>query len=131
MPETPQFFVPAAATPEQAEAVYGQLADVCRKSVPSLPQRIYSITFRHDGEEWTATVGEKLSGTKYRITGKGSNKREVATPTADPAIVLAIFSGEPYFVVTNQIAGYIGSKWESVFMAGRPSRVTYFAPPLV
>lgn len=128
MSKAPQFFVPAATSSEQAESVYADLAVLCHKSVPSMERRIYSITYTHNGEEWTATVGERLSGTKYRTTGSGSKRREVATLVSDPAIVLAIFPGEPYFVVTNhRLAGNIRSAWENPFMAGRPESVTHFA----
>lgn len=127
MPESPKFFLPAAETTEQAESMYANLAATCHKAAPPAGQRIYSITFKHDGEEWTATVGEKLSGTKTHITGRGSKMRQTTYPVSDPAMVLAIFPGEPYLVVTSQIAGYVGSKWESIFMAGRPYGVRYFA----
>ena len=50
------FFVPAA-TPDNQESVYAELARLSRCAVPPVERRIYSITYTHDGEEWTATVG--------------------------------------------------------------------------
>ena len=41
---------------------------------------------------------------------------------SDPAVVQAIFPGDPYVVVTDKRPiGTARSKWENPFMAGRPS----------
>jgi hypothetical protein len=83
----------------------------------------------HDGEEWTATVGERLRGSKLRKTrrrGIGSIERTV--PLSDPAVVFAIFPGYPYMVVTNHGIGQsVGSAWANPFMAGEPRRITLFS----
>ena len=79
MTETPAFFVPAA-TPDNQELVYTDFANWCHMPVPPLKERIYSITYIHDGEEWTATVGESLYGVRRRITrskGKKIEKTEI------------------------------------------------------
>ena len=56
MPNAPPFFVPAA-TPDEQESVYADMAADCNRAVPDPDRRIYSITYVHDGAEWTATVG--------------------------------------------------------------------------
>ena len=126
MGDTPEFFVPMVPTKNQEE-MYSQLAQWCHQPVPEPQDRIYSITFVHDGEEWTATVGEYLRGVKYRQSRSKGHKVEQRVPLSDPAIVLAIFPGNPFVVVTNhQIAGDIDSAWENPFLAGEPISTTHF-----
>ena len=127
MPENPTFFVPAA-TPENRESVYASFAEWCKCPVPTLEKRIFSITYVHDGEEWTATVGESLRGTRLRTSRSGGRKTERTSHLSDPAIVLAIFPGSPFMVVTNhRIAGNVGSAWENPFFVGRPTSISYFS----
>jgi hypothetical protein len=130
MTEAPQFFVPAAK-PDDQESVYAEFAKWCRRAVPGPERRIYSITFVHDGEEWTATVGESLRGKRLRSTRSRGVKVEHEQPVSDPAVVLAIFEGLPYMVVTNHRLGgrNVGSAWENPFLAGQPKSVTYFSKP--
>lgn len=121
-----EFFVPAA-TPEDIDEVYASFAEMCHTSLPPPDRRIYSIRFIHDGEEWTATVGEQLRGTRTRTRQRRGNKVEVTNQLSDPATVLAIFSGVPFHVVTNAgpITGIV-SAWVNPFMAGQPESVSYF-----
>lgn len=128
MAAAPPFFVPAATTDNQ-ESVYAEFARWCSRPVPSLERRIYSIAFVHDGEEWTATVGETLRGKRFRTTHSRGMKIEREQPVSDPAIVLAIFPGIPYIVVTNHRIGgrNVGSRWENPFFAGEPDSVTLFS----
>jgi len=127
MEKIPQFFVPAA-TSENQESVYNSFANMCHVPIPEKSKRIYSITYIHDGEEWVATVGEQLHGVRIRITRSRGNRIERKTELNDPATVLAIFPGSPYFVVTNQrIVGDIGSAWENPFMVGNPKLITIFS----
>lgn len=129
MPEAPQFFVPAA-TPDNQESVYASFAKWCGRAVPSLERRVYSITFVHNGDEWTATVGESLSGRRFRTVRSRGVKLEREQPVSDSAIVLAIFPGVPYMVVTNHRIGGrdVGSAWENPFFAGEPTSVSFFSP---
>jgi hypothetical protein len=122
------FFVPAA-TPDNEESVYASFAEWCHCPVPSRDRRIHSITYVHDGEEWTATVGKRLEGIRLHKTRRGGRKNvERDIPLSDPAVVLAIFPGSPYMVVTNHRIGQsVGSAWENPFMAGQPRSVTYFS----
>jgi hypothetical protein len=124
----PKFFVPAATIDNQEE-VFESFAKWCNQVVPAPNRRLYSITYVHDGIEWIATVGERLTGERHRITRSKGKKIERREPVSDPAIVLAIFPGDPYFVITNQyLNGNNGSRWENPFMAGRPKSATYFEP---
>src|SRR6267143_4823594 len=108
MADAPSFFVPAA-TPDNQESVYAGFAEWCQRPVSPLERRIYSITYVHDGDEWTATVGEALRGIRYRTSRSKGKKIERTNQIGDPAIVLAIFPGVPFKVVTNhRIGGNIG-----------------------
>jgi hypothetical protein len=62
------FFVPGVDT-ERVEQAYVELAREVGRPVPPINARIESITFAHDKEEWTATVGHQLHG--VRTTGAG------------------------------------------------------------
>jgi len=126
MTEAPPFFVPAA-TADNQESVYEGFAKWCHCNVPPMGQRIYSITLVHDGEEWIATVGQQLSGSTIADPRSRAKVRRFSRPVSDPALVLAIFPGNPYMVVTNhRLAGNVGSRWENPFMAGIPTSITYF-----
>ncbi len=127
MLEAPPFFVPAV-TPETQESIYADLAKGCGLSSPPFGKRIYSIVFVHNGEKWTATVGETLRGVRNHITKSRGTKVERSCPVEDPALVLAIFPGVPFKVVTNhRIERNVGSAWENPFYAGEPNSVTYFS----
>jgi hypothetical protein len=124
-----EFFVPAA-TAENIDQVYASFAEMCHASVPPLDRRIYSINFIHDAEEWTATVGEQLRGGRTRTRRRGGRNVDVTNQLSDPATILAIFPGKPFWVVTNAkpITGIV-SAWVNPFMAGQPQSVTYFDAP--
>jgi len=137
MADAPAFFVPFAE-PDKQEEAYADLAGWCHKdcapivtwdrdSVPPPGQRVYSIAFTHDGEQWTATVGEQLRGVqikKSRVRGKQVERR---IAKGDAATVLAIFPGECYVVVTNGGIGGVVSAWGNPFLAGKPYSVTRFS----
>jgi hypothetical protein len=134
MSEVPQFFVPTvipAVKPDNQESVYAELARWCGRVVPNPEKRIYSITFVHDSERWTATVGESLRGRRIRTKRSRGMRIEREEPVSDPAVVLAIFAGVPYMMVTNHRLGEqrVGSAWENPFLAGEPESVTYFSGP--
>lgn len=59
----PSFFVPGV-TPEYQETEYEKFAKWCSRTAPKIGSRIYSITYIHNDEEWTATVGKPLRGKK-------------------------------------------------------------------
>ena len=127
MAQAPSFFVPATS-PETQEVMFADLARFAGRPVPGLSERVHSITYIHDGEEWIATVGEPLHGVRYQTTGSKDKKIERGHPVADPAVILAIFPGVPYKVVTNSHpVGNVRSAWENPFFAGQPKSVTCFS----
>ncbi len=121
-----KFFVPEVDAAE-TESLYAALAAFSRSQVPPANQRIYSIEFVHDGEEWTATVGKQLKGFKTRTRRRKGKKVEVPTGISDAATVLAIFAGSPYLVVTDaRPIRDVASAWVNPFLAGRPKEVEFF-----
>jgi len=125
-----KFFLPAAIDDEQAERNYVAFAKWAGCAVPSGGSRIECIRFRHDGEDWVAEVGKPLSGMRVEEKRRKAGRVTVRTPLSDPAIVLAIFPGDPYMVVTHaRPITDMHSEWSNPFMAGRPSDVVYFDPP--
>lgn len=126
MDSAPAFFLPALP-PNKYEEVYAQLAKGCGCAVPSPERRVYSITYIHNGERWTATVGQQLKGTQTKRFGSRGDQREVSYPIDDAAIVVAIFEGYPFQVVTDGgLAAGGRSKWENPFFAANPGSVVYF-----
>ena len=122
----PRFFIPTQSADAQ-ESVYAQLAKSVSSAPPASGKRIYSIRFRHNGVDWTATVGEILAGTRTKTVGHGISRREVSSPVTDAALVIAIFSGNPFFVFTDSgLAQSSRSGWQNPFMAGIPDAVSYF-----
>lgn len=128
MAQAPAFFLPPIAHYDASEqdAAYMEIAEKCGRPVPT--QRVYSITFRHDSDYWSATVGERLTGSKTRQIGAKHKGTEQTTRLDDAATVVAIFPGTPYLVVTD--SGIISggrTSWENPFYAGVPTSVTYFS----
>lgn len=126
--KAPEFFVPKAEPGEQ-ESAYVELAAWAQRQVPPAKDRVYSITFEHDGVEWTATVGERLKGHTIANPRARAKMRRIERPRGDSATVLAIFAGPPYIVVTDGGAITGGSTaWANPFMAGQPTSATHFRP---
>jgi hypothetical protein len=118
------FFVPDE-TPENQEAVYSDFARLCQREVHEPNLRIYSIVFVLHGIEWTATVGKKLQGIQKVSSHSNGRKVERLSTVSDPAIVLAIFQGNPFMVFTNhKRVKNVGSRWVNPFMAGQHKLVT-------
>ena len=88
-----------------------------------MDERLYSISFRHDGEDWIATVGEQLRGTKTLVKRVKGKKIEGVVPLSDGATVVAIFPGTPYRVWLDGSP----SAWTNPFYAGNPTVVVRFA----
>lgn len=120
------FFLPGV-DPGQAEDLYLEVA--AELGVPPLPvgQRIASISFDHNGESWTATVGEQLSGQR-EVPARRTRSRQGflpqlprVTPLSDPATVQVIYEGQDCFhVVTDRYWApkNRASQWESPFVMG-------------
>jgi hypothetical protein len=127
---TVQFFIPQIEPGDTAEKVLGEFAALCRRSVPPPDQRVCQIHWIHDGEEWVANVGERLRGTSTRTRQRRGRRVEITARLSDPATVLAIFSGDPYLVVTNAPpVGTVRSAWVNPFLAGQPTATYLFDPP--
>jgi hypothetical protein len=117
------------ASAEQAEHVYAALAELCGVPVPPPGERIQQITFRHDGEDWQATVGRTLRGSRTDRRMRRGRWVDVSTRLSDPATVRAIFAGTPYKVVTDgRPLGEVISAWVNPFLAGERVGVIYFDP---
>lgn len=125
------FFIPAVGLnlPEDLDDAYAALACFAQCALPAADRRIYSMTFAHDGEEWTATVGEQLGGTRTRRRSVGGPGVDRTEPLHDRAAVVAVFAGSPYMVVTDaRPLTPTMSHWVNPFMATNdPLRLEYFA----
>jgi hypothetical protein len=120
----PQFFLPDIS-PEKFDEALADFAKFAGTGVPALDQRIYSVVFTSNGEEWTATVGEQLRGVKTTTQGRGRDKRERQAAVYNESTVLAIFPGEPYLVVHNSAS----RAWNNPISAGGIRKVVPFAAP--
>jgi hypothetical protein len=119
MPNPPLFFLPFLP-PELVEASYAHMAEKCATIPPGPGGRVYSISFVHQGVVWVATVGKRLKG---QTPGNGP----LATLIEDPAMVLAIFPGNPYWIVTDALHS-TDSNFPNIFF-GTPLEVEYFSLP--
>ena len=111
------FFVPGVDDPDRAEARWVELADSVEAPVVGPADRVRSVVFTVGAEEWTATVGERLSGQLAARTdrpGRRSSPRSAPTrEVSDVATVTAIFdTGDSYRVVTD---GPPDSTWDNPF----------------
>ncbi len=116
MGEPPVFFLPSCPPDEQEEA-YAQIASKVERSIPCLGDRVYSVSFHHDGTLWIATVGERL---------KGRADTDGYTRVEDLALVLAIFPDDPYCIVTDSNPG---SQFGNLVYAETPISIEYFFWP--
>jgi len=123
MAKIPPFFLPDVA-PDSQELSYSEFARWSQRPAPSLAERVYSVTWTHNGEDWTATVGERLRGTKRRRARNGAEHTEYLT---DPAMVLAILPGNPSLVFTNA-NNDVRSAWSNPINIGRSKSIVLFAP---
>lgn len=117
----PAFFVPKVEAGEQEEA-YREYAKRAGGNAGDPARAIYSITWRHDGVVWTATVGETLTGVETVELGKGRNKTYRDVPRRTDDTVLAIYDGDPCVIVHDSKSRI----WNWPIYAGRPSRVVHF-----
>jgi hypothetical protein len=116
------FFVPNAVDQTDSEHLYAEMAELCGIAVPGLDERIQMITFEHNGEEWIAEVGRALRGTRTDRRRRRGKLVDVTTRLSDPALVLAIFDGNPHQVLTNaRPIGAVVSSWENPFLVGETS----------
>jgi hypothetical protein len=55
-----QFFIPGAATAEEAEMVLASTARFVARRKPQPPERIFRLTYEHNGERHVAEVGKPI-----------------------------------------------------------------------
>ncbi len=123
------FFLPRASDDEQAERLYGALAEFAGCEPAPADRRVHSIAFTQDGARWVAEVGEELRGHRTTQQLRRGELIERTEHLTSPTRVLAVYPGEPYVVVTDAqpITG-APSEWANPFLA-RPDRVTWFDAP--
>jgi hypothetical protein len=119
MPTPPLFFLPFLP-PGLAEAYYAHMAEKCDRIAPGPRGRVYSISFVNERVVWVATVGKHLKGHR-------SGHRTKESLIEDPALVLALFPGSPYTIVTDALHT-AGSNFPNIFL-GTPVEVEYFSLP--
>ena len=120
------FFLPRASDDEQAERLYDALAEFagCEPAPPD--KRVHSIAFPHDGARWVAEVGAELTGGRRTQQLRRGELIERTEQLSSPSLVLAVYPGSPYVVVTDAqpITG-AASEWANPFTA-QPDEVTWF-----
>ncbi len=122
MNNPPAFFIPRVATEKQEEC-YLELARAIGRAVPQSGSRIYSISFKHNGEHWTATVGEQLKGSATKTSRVRGQKTDRTVSLGDGSTVMAIFPSVPFHVWHDGAS----RTWANPFLTGEPTSVTYFA----
>jgi hypothetical protein len=98
-----RFFVPAAKDATQAEKVLWGIREFAEQILGWTPtdRRIYSLSYRHNGREWAATVGKPL-------------------PSLGE-IVVAILETETCFLVCTENRGVVRGQ---PVLVGRPSAIS-------
>lgn len=117
----PAFFVPAVE-PDKQEDAYQQLAALVGAVALPAGQRIYSVSWRHDGVTWTATVGETIKGIATVTKGRGRTARDLQVPRGTADTVLAIFPGRPGLIAHDGKSGY----WNMPILTGEPLTTARF-----
>lgn len=131
MGNAPKFFVPNVSEEEQ-ESRYAEYAKICGRPLPEARKRVFGICYQHIDDDWVATVGERLTGTRYATNMFRGQFEPQKKALSDPALVLAIFPGAPgvpYTVVTDGgVNANSRSHWGfPYFFAHEPRRVRYFS----
>jgi hypothetical protein len=119
-----KFFLPGVDDPAQAEAEYAALAESIGYPLPSRDKRVYSISFKHDGVDYLATVGKIRESAKWPRTRSGRDTGGPPVKGRVGAGVVAIFEGQPFKVFEVPSP----SGWGNPFLVGRQAlrRVEYF-----
>lgn len=121
--EMPRFFVPFAE-PGKQEEMYAACAALAGTGGRPQNERVYSMTWRHDGVRWTATVGETLRGIETVTTGRGRERREREVPRSTDDTVMAIFPGTPGLIVHDNKS----RRWNLPILTGAAINLTLFDP---
>lgn len=109
----PAFFVPFVK-PDNQEAAYADMAKFAGIAPRPEGNRIYSMTWRHDGVVWTATVGEMLTGVETVAIGRGRDRRYREVPRSTADTVMAIFPGAPGLIFHDDK----GRRWANPILTG-------------
>ena len=90
------FFIPGAKTPQEAEEVLASIARFVQRPVPLPHERIRRIAYTHNGEYYTAKVGQPIDP-YYRTEGP-----VIAILGGNPLLICApnrgVLRGEPIYV---------------------------------
>ena len=120
------FFLPRASDEAQGERLYAAFAEFagCEPAPPG--ERVQAIVFTHGGAQWTAQVGEQLSGRRSTRHLRRGELIERTEELSSLSRVLAVYPGRPFTVVTDAqpITG-APSEWANPFTA-EPEQVRYF-----
>lgn len=116
----PQFFVPLVDADKQEDA-YTEMAALIGAATAPPANRIYSMTWKHNDTEWTATVGEQLRGIATIEKGRGRSKREIRVPRSTNDTVIAIYPGAQFMIMHDN-----RSKIWNVPIYANPISVTGF-----
>ncbi|MDL5159780.1 hypothetical protein [Actinomycetospora termitidis] len=110
------FFVPGT-DPDTAESRYAELAELAGAAVGHPADRVRSVRFVRGAEEWTAAVGEHLSGRLAARTDRRTARGSAPTRrVSDPATVQAVFhTGHGYVLVidTPPVGTVDDSVWDN------------------
>jgi len=90
------FFIPGANSPQEAEVVLDSIAKFVQRPAPPAHERIRRIAYTHNGEHYTAEVGQPVDP-YYRTEGQviailGGNPLLICTPNR------GVLRGEPIYV---------------------------------
>lgn len=116
------FFIPGVPH-ESWEQAYAEMAAAIGRPIPSIGERVQSVTFSHNGEVWTATVGERLTGSVTKVKTVRRQRIERSVPLSNPSIVMAIFPGVPLHVWHDGQS----RAWANPFLTGEPISMTRFS----
>ena len=121
------FFLPRSTDADQAERLYEALAEFAACEPAPAGERVQAIGFTQDGADWTAEVGEELTGRRTTSTLRRGELLEHTEELTTGTLVLAVYPGDPFVVVTDAapITG-ARSEWANPFSVSNPGRVTLF-----
>lgn len=117
----PEFFVPLVE-PDNQEAAYQDMAKFAGAAPRAAGNRIYSMTWRHDGVVWTATVGETLTGVETVTIGRGRDRKYREVPRSTNDTVMAIFPGAPGLIVHDDKS----KRWANPILTGEAIETVRF-----
>ena len=123
------FFLPRAGDDEQAERLYGALAEFagCEPAPPG--RRVQANELAFEGAAWVAQVGAELAGRRTTRRLRRGELLEHTETLGSATRVLAIYPGMPFVVVTDaQPITAAPSEWANPFTA-LPEQVTWFDGP--